>query len=117
MGRLVGSVMLTTTIALGIPACTAPKEEASVAHPDPSVKIRGMKKAAREDDMAAARQLVKDLDSDDPAVRFYAIHSLSDLTGEDFGYKYYHDEVQRRESLGRWQAWLSEREAAVRATK
>jgi hypothetical protein len=112
------TTMTTTTIALGIPAgCTAPKEEASVAHPDPSVKIRGMKKAARERDMAAVRQLVKDLDSDDPAVRFYAIRSLGDLTGEDFGYRYYHDEVQRRESLGRWQEWLNERAATVQAAK
>jgi hypothetical protein len=117
MGRIVGCAMLLTVAAAGIPACTAPKEPASVAHDDPSVKIRGMKKAARERDVAVVRQLVKDLDSDDPAVRFYAIRSLGDLTGEDFGYRYYHDEVQRRESLGRWQEWLNERAATVQAAK
>ena len=105
------------TVAVGIPACTAPKEPASVAHDDPSVKIRGMKKAARERDMASIRQLVKDLDSDDPAVRFYAIRSLSDLTKQDFGYRYYFDEDQRREPLSRWREWLAQREATVQATK
>jgi hypothetical protein len=109
--------MLTTAIALGPSACTAPKEAAAVGHPDPSVKIRGVKKAVRENDLAATRQLVKDLDSDDPAVRFYAIHGLHKLTGQDFGYRYYHDEHQRRESLGRWQDWLTQQEATVQATK
>ena len=113
MARVAGWAVVT--IALGLPSCTAPKEEAAVGHPDPSVKIRGYKKAAREHDMAAVRQMVKDLDSDDPAVRFYAIHVLSDLTTQDFGYRYYYDEDQRRESLGRWQDWLKHREAAVQA--
>jgi hypothetical protein len=108
---------MLVTVTLGVPACTAPKEPASVEHPDPSVKIRGMKKAARERDVAAIRQLVKDLDSDDPAVRFFAIHSLHDLTGHDLGYRYYHDENQRREPLGRWQEWLTQHEATVQATK
>jgi hypothetical protein len=108
---------MLTAVASGLLSCTAPKEDAAVGHPDPSVKIRGMKKAAREHDEAAIRQLVKDLDSDDPAVRFYAIRSLSDLTKQDFGYRYYYDEDQRRESLGRWQDWLKQREAAVQAEK
>jgi len=115
MARFVGWVVVM--IALGLPSCTAPKEDAAVGHPDPSVKIRGYKKAARERDMAAARQMVKDLDSDDPAVRFYAIRGLNDLAGQDFGYRYYFDEVQRRESLGRWQDWLKQREATVQADK
>lgn len=110
-------MLLTVAAAAGIPACTAPKEPASVAHDDPSVKIRGMKKAARERDVAVVRQLVKDLDSDDPAVRFYAIRSLNDLTKQDFGYRYYYDEDQRREPLSRWQEWLTQQEATVQATK
>ena len=117
MGRIAGCVMLLAVVAAGIPACTAPKEPASVAHDDPSVKIRGMKKAARENDMAAIRQLVKDLDSDDPAVRFYAIHSLNDLTKQDFGYRYYFDEDQRREPLARWREWLTQQETTVPATR
>ncbi len=96
---------------LTAPGCTAPKEPAAVGHPDPSVKIRGMKKAARERDLATARQLVRDLDSDDPAVRFYAINALRDMTGETFEYRYYFDERQRKPSLKTWQQWLDQQVA------
>lgn len=50
--------------------------------------------------------MVKDLDSDDPAVRFYAIGGLKRLTGQTFGYHYYEDEQQRRPALEKWKAWL-----------
>jgi hypothetical protein len=56
------------------------------------------------------RQLVKDLDSDDPAVRLFAIHALQDLTGQRYGYDYFADEVQRQAALLRWQEWLAHQE-------
>ncbi len=73
---------------------------------DPSSKIPAIKIAARAQDTSTAPQLVKDLDSDDPAVRFYAIRGLQDLTGETFGYLYYASEEVRKLAVQRWRHWL-----------
>lgn len=81
----------------------------SLVDPDPASKIPAIKEAAREKNEQSATQLVKDLDSDDPAVRFYAIQALQRLTGETFGYRYYDDEQQRKPALQKWNEWLSER--------
>ena len=87
--------------------CTAPRGPLVVTDPDPSVKIPAMKKAARTRDRAAVRQLVAELDSDDPAVRFYAIHGLERMTGERLGYDYYADEARRQPAVLRWREWLA----------
>ena len=73
---------------------------------DPSSKIPAIKIAVRAQDTSTAPQLVKDLDSDDPAVRFYAIRGLQDLTGETFGYLYYASDDVRKQAVKRWRQWL-----------
>jgi hypothetical protein len=90
--------------------CTAPRGPLVVTDPDPSVKIPAIKKAVRKRDRAAVRQLVADLDSDDPAVRFYAINGLQRITGERFGYDYYADEQKRQPAVRRWNDWLAAQE-------
>ena len=77
-----------------------------VVNPDPSGKIPAIKDAVQQKDMSAVRQLVRDLDSDDPAVRFYAIQGLERLTGQTFGYQYFDDEIARRGAVAKWNAWL-----------
>jgi hypothetical protein len=75
-------------------------------------KIPAIKQSVRQKDLSAAATLVQELDSEDPAVRFYAIYALHDLTGEDFGYKYYDDELERRAAVERWRDWLGEQRAS-----
>ena len=101
-GVAVCAVVLTATLA----GCTAPRGPLVVTDPDPSVKIPAIKKAVRKRDRAAVRQLVAELDSDDPAVRFYAISGLERMTGERFGYDYYSDETGRTPAVTRWREWL-----------
>lgn len=86
---------------------TAPKVKPSLTHYDPAVKIPAIKMTAKLHDRSAVAQLVEDLDSDDPAVRFYSIRALRDLTGETFEYRYYDDDLERRPALERWRAWLA----------
>ena len=50
--------------------------------------------------------MVKNLESDDPAVRLFAIEGLRRLTGDDFGYDYYADADQRAPAVQRWKQWL-----------
>lgn len=91
--------------------CTAPRGPFVVTDPDPSVKIPGITQAVQKKDLSAAKQMVADLDSDDPAVRFYAIEGLRRLTGDTFGYVYYDDDaLTRKPSVERWRKWLQDRE-------
>lgn len=83
-----------------------------VSDPDPAVKIPAIKASVAARDTSAVAQLVKDLDSDDAAVRFYAIQGLQRLTGQTFGYLYYADDEQRRPAVEKWQAWLKGWDAA-----
>jgi hypothetical protein len=93
-------------------ACTAPREPMVVSNPDPSVKIPAMKQSVESKDMTQVRQMINDLESDDPAVRFFAISALEKLTGQTFGYQYFADEDKRALAVGKWKAWLEGWEAA-----
>ena len=73
---------------------------------DPASKIPAIKRAADARDTETARQLVKSLGSEDPAVRFYAIRGLQNLTGETFGYVWYVDDRDRRPAMEKWTQWL-----------
>lgn len=110
MNRVGITFALVAAGAVMLPGCTASREELSVGHRDPSVKIPGMKKAVRMHDREAVAQLVEDLDSDDPAVRFYSIEALERLTGNDLGYRYFDDEDARKPALARWQGWLKDQQ-------
>lgn len=92
--------------------CVAPPEPVRLSSPNPAIKARAAKRAAKAPDQHSLRQLVKDLDSDDAAVRFYAIGALRRTAGDSFGYEYYADEERRRPAVRRWQQWLEAREVA-----
>jgi len=79
----------------------------SVSDPNPANKIPAIETAVDRHDTRAIPQLVKDLNNDDPAIRFYAIEGLRKLTGQDFGYRYYDDDDQRKPAVARWNRWLA----------
>jgi hypothetical protein len=84
------------------------REPISITSRDPAAKIPAIKKAVNARDSQTAQHLVKSLESDDPAVRFYAIRGLQDLTGETFGYVWYADDRDRRDALDKWRHWIDE---------
>ena len=88
--------------------CSEPRDPPSVKSDDPILKVPAIKQDVRRKDKRDAALMVKDLDDDDPAVRFYAIGGLKRITGKDFGYRYYDDENQRRPAIERWNAWLKQ---------
>jgi hypothetical protein len=89
-------------------SCQAPRGPLVIDDPDPSIKIPAMREAALQRDKTKLCKLVAQLDSDDPAVRFYAINSLKDLTGETFGYVYYEDDDKRKPAVVKWKKWIAE---------
>lgn len=98
--------IVAVMIILVCAGCGAPPQRA-VSNPDPAGKIPGIEDAVRDHDRSVIPQLVKCLDSDDPAVRFYAIRALHILTGQSFGYRYYDDQDQRRPAVICWKQWLA----------
>ncbi|CAN5628516.1 hypothetical protein BH09PLA1_BH09PLA1_16400 [soil metagenome] len=112
MNRIAGGIFL---ICCTISSCTAPRGPLLVTDSDPSIKIPAIKIAVARKDLSTVRQLVKDLESDDAAVRFYAINGLRRLTGENFGYLYYEDADERKPAIKRWQAWLGQVETSASA--
>jgi hypothetical protein len=80
----------------------------AVSNPDLRAKVPAIKQDVREKTLEDAPQLVKDLDSDDPAVRFYAFEGLRRITGLTFGYRYYDDEFERKPALEKWKQWLAD---------
>jgi hypothetical protein len=86
--------------------CQAPRGPVSINSDDPDLKILAMKQDVNRKDARDVPTMVDDLESDDPAIRFYAIQSLRRLTGDDFGYRFYEDDDQRAPALAQWQAWL-----------
>ena len=111
MYRIAGGIIVICGCMI---SCTAPRGPLVVTDPDPSIKIPAIKIAVARRDVSAVRQLVKDLESDDAAVRFYAINGLRRLTGENFGYLYYEEAEERRPALRRWQAWLAQVEQSAK---
>jgi hypothetical protein len=105
MKRIAGGILVLGSM---MTSCTAPRGPMVVSDPDPSVKIPAIKIAVEHKDLSTARQMVSDLESDDAAVRFYAINGLRRLTGENFGYLYYEDAETRKPAVERWQAWLAQ---------
>jgi hypothetical protein len=95
--------------------CSAPRGPLVVEDPDLDVKIPAIKKAVRTGDYSQDAQLVQDLQSDDPAVRFYAINGLHRITGENFGYRYYDSEDARQPAIEKWKAWLARHAATSRS--
>lgn len=103
---------LAGAIALAMMSCR-PIEPLSVKNPDPTIKIPAIKEAVRRDKTSAVPQMVHDLNSDDPAVRLFSIYGLRKLTGEDFGYRFYLDEDERKPALAKWREWLEKSDSAA----
>jgi hypothetical protein len=95
--------------------CTLPPTTRSLDEPDPTGRIPAIRQKALSGDTRQLERLVDALDDDDPAVRFYAIRALQELTGNSFDYDYYDDELERRPALQEWQAWLAARNATTRS--
>jgi hypothetical protein len=83
----------------------------TVTNPDLQAKVPAIEDAARRRDRSAIPELVKELDSDDAAVRFYAIRGLRAITGGNFGYRYYDSEEDRQAAVLRWKQWLRDQKS------
>jgi hypothetical protein len=104
MGRV---SCLGILIAIGVCAgCQDPRGPISIKSDDPDLHIAAMQRDVSTNDHSDIPAMVDDLQSDDPAIRFYAIEGLHRLTRDDFGYHYYESDDERAPALKLWQNWL-----------
>lgn len=75
---------------------------------NPVIRARTAVAIAEARDLTGVPALVNALEDDDPAVRMYAILTLHQLVGEDFGYRYYAPEVERLSAVEAWRQALRE---------
>ncbi len=99
------STAIICTVVLATTGCFR-REPITIDSPDPAGRIPAMKLAAERSDRQVLDRLVEDLDSDDAAVRFYAIESLRRITGETFDYRYFDDEHSRAPAIARWREFV-----------
>ena len=108
------AVILYLTGGVG---CIAPQGTPSITSHNPQLKIPAIETAVDDHDCSHVSQMVRDLDSEDAAVRFYSVQGLRRLTGDAFGYHFYDDDAARRPAVKRWRAWLSQFEAGRNLAK
>ena len=110
MGRC-GWIFVGLLCSVGLGCFHAPGR---VTDEDPNDKIPAIKVAVEKRSKSAIPSLIADLNSDDSAVRFYAIDGLERLTGQTLGYRYYDDVEQRKPAVARWLEWERSHPGSVR---
>jgi hypothetical protein len=87
-------------------ACGPPAIRGGFDSDNPAAKMYAIEYAARAGDHDAVKHIIRQLDSDDPAVRMLAIGALERLTGETHGYRHFDHPLERRNAISRWIAWF-----------
>lgn len=100
-------------LLLCVGAC-GPTIRADFNSPEPAARNAAIVQAAAGRDASATPDLVRMLDSDDPATRLLAIDALERITGERLGYEHAAGEHEREEAVARWQAWVAENQGGRR---
>ena len=101
----------TAVGALG--GCSQPKVEADIDSDVPQERLMGLAESVRANDRSAARAYVEMLESQDPAVRMFAIGALERMTGETKGYDFAAPERERAAAVAAWAAWAESGAAAT----
>lgn len=86
--------------------CAPPISEGGFDAAQPAAKLYAIRRAGAARDTAAVPKLIEQLDSDDPAVRMFAIEALERITGERRGYRPYAPPYERDPAVAGWVAWF-----------
>jgi hypothetical protein len=105
--RIIYNLLFCLVLGGIIGACIG-RDPPSITSSDPDRLIPAIETGVAAHDQRIVPYLVKDLESDDPAVRLYSIEGLRRMTGQDFGFVYYADDQQRRDAVKLWKAWLAQ---------
>jgi len=96
--------------------CSGPGLQAGFGSPDPASELHAIAPAVAKNDPAALPDLIRLLESDDPAVRMLSYRALERLTGQTLGYEFSAPLPARQEAIARWQTWMQEQAASPTPT-
>lgn len=99
------------TAALALPGCADPSAAIGFDEQAPDARLRAIRRAASDNDHSATPDLIRALESDDPAERLLAIRTLEKLTGQTLGYDHAAPIEERRTATRRWADWYASRGA------
>jgi len=80
---------------------------ARLQNEDPAVRIGAIEEAAKANDRKALPYLVDRLTDTESDVRMFASVALREMTGQDFGWRFYETSTQREAAQQRWRTWLT----------
>ncbi|MHB1155568.1 MAG: HEAT repeat domain-containing protein [Phycisphaerales bacterium] len=102
MGRA-AIMLLAAAMVMGPVGCAPPPaSEGGFNSRDPAAKLYAIQRAGEQRDRSAIPHLIEQLDSDDEAVRMFAIISLEKITGTRLGYSPYDPAWKREPRIKRW---------------
>lgn len=87
-----------------LPACTRPTPKGFDALA-PEGRLNAIVQAAADRDTTAIPDLIRQLASDDAAVRLFAIRALERITGQTMGYRHDDPPWKRADAIDRWATW------------
>jgi hypothetical protein len=94
-----GILLTACVVSFG---CSPATDRGGFHSDNPGTKLYAIRDAGRSRDGAAVRDLVEQLDHDDPAVRMLAIQALQRITGTRLGYNPYSQPADREQAIERW---------------
>ncbi|MBS0195585.1 MAG: HEAT repeat domain-containing protein [Planctomycetes bacterium] len=103
--------------ALVLPAACGPTIHPTFDSPEPAARNAAIVKAGADDNRAAIPDLIRMLESDDPATRLLAITALERMTGERNGFDYGAPPYERERGVQRWRDWLAKHPGSENATR
>ncbi len=110
----IGVVGALCVAGVGWAGCSAPARQATFDSDDPAERSLAIGRVAREGggDPQRLRDVIEQLESQDPATRLFAIRTLEKFSGDALGYEHEAPRVERDEAVQRWLTWYVERENA-----
>lgn len=115
MGRA-AIMLLTMAMAMWLGGCAPPPaSEGGFNSRDPAAKLYAIQRAGEQRDRSAIPHLIEQLNSDDEAVRMFAIIALEKITGTRLGYSPYDPAWKREPAVKRWVAAYKNGEFAYTA--
>jgi hypothetical protein len=94
-----------------------PISEGGFDSAQPAAKLYAIRRAGEARDAAAVPKLIEQLDSDDPAVRMFAIEALRRITGQRLGYDPYALPYERHRKVADWVRWYESHRPPAPADK
>jgi len=95
-------------LVLSVAACGPSAIDGGFDSANPAARMYAIEQAAKRGDQSAVRDIVQQLDSDDPAVRLLAIGALERLTGQTYGYCHADEPDERAVAIARWKRHIDD---------